>query len=320
MRRKHLLLYALLSTLALAGVGGCRKNVDEFRPYPVTLEDIELLFQQVPDPATQTVFTMNGAVPDTTLHTPGGVQVTLTDTEQLFMDADGKLVPCSTCKDLQIEITEAFRKGDMLAQNIATADSDGNLFESSGAVRLVVKCDGKPLQLLANRNIKIQIPATDPKLNWNLFTFGTKDSTMWENTQEQAYAADWPGPNNEIVKGYELIAKTLGWVSAGNVPQAGGVSFCLDLPPNLNPQNTVAFLVFKNTKILVPLEVPDNIDNFCFSNVLSGYPVRIVTVSKFDGQYWVGQKEDETGLNATTKSVEPKLMTEQQVLDFLRGL
>jgi len=320
MQFKYSLLYALLSTLTLAGVGGCRKDVERFKPYPVTLEDIMLLLQQVPEPATRTVFTLKGTLPDTTLRTASGVRVSLTDTEQLFSDENNAPVPCSTCQNFEIEITEAFRKGDMLALGIPTADTDGNLFESSGAVRVVVTCDGKKLHLLTGRNLKIQIPATDPKTSWKLFTHTPSDSTRWENTQKAAFAADWLSPTGEQVKGYELITTALDWVSAGNVPVLNGVNFCLDLPPQMNPQNTLAFLVFKDSKTIAPLEVPYNAEDFCFQNMLPGYPVRIVTVSKFGGQYLLGQKDDETGLTPATKSLEPKVMSEQALIDFLRGL
>lgn len=319
MRPKLFLLYTLLSTLTLTVVGGCRKDVEEFRPYPVTLGDIALLLGKVPDPATRTVFTMNGAFPDTTLRTASGVRVLLADTEELLMDDKGKVVPCSSCQALQIEVTEALRKGDLLARGLATYDAAGQLFESSGAVRVTFTCDGKKLQVLTGRNFKIQIPAAAPT-DWTLFTHPSKDSTDWNKTLDLAYAAYWPGPNAVKVTGYELIMTSTDWATAGQLMNSGTGSFCADLPPNLNPQNTVVFMVFKKSKTVVQLNEVLAGEDFCVQNLPPSEQVRIVTVSKFGDQFWVSQLEDEIGLSASVKPLNPQTMTEQQVLDLLRGL
>ncbi len=318
MRPKLFLLYTLLSTLTLTVVGGCRKDVEEFRPYPITLGDIALLMGQVPDPATRTVFTMNGAFPDTTLRTASGVRVSLADTEELLMDDKGKVVPCSSCQALQIEVTEALRKGDLLARGLATYDAAGQLFESSGAVRVTFTCDGKKLQVLTGRNFKIQIPAAAPT-DWKLFTHPSKDSTDWKDAG-LAYTAYWPGPNATEVKGYELILTSTDWATAGRLMNSGTGSFCADLPPNLNPQNTVVFMVFKKSRAVVQLNDVVGAENFCAKNLPPSEQVRIVTVSKFGDQYWVSQLEDEIGLSVSVKPMNPQIMTEQQVLDLLRGL
>lgn len=320
MRLRHLLLYTLLSTFTLAVAGGCRKDVEEFRPYPITLGDIALLLGQVPDTATRTVFSMSGAFPDTTLRTASGVRVSLVDTEALLEDEAGTPVPCSTCQELQIEITESLRKGDLLARGLTTYDAGGQLFESSGAVRVTFTCDGKKLNIQSSRNIKIQVPAADPKTDWLMFTRPSKDSTQWQKTQQQAYAADWPGPNATTVKGYELIANTTGWVSAGRPMTVGTAVLCADLPPNLNPQNTVVFMIFKKSRSVIQLDKVLSGQNFCAPNLPPSEQVRIVTVSKFGDDFWVGQLEDEIGLSTSVKPVNPVVMSEADVLKLLRGL
>jgi len=320
MRLRHLLLYTLLSTFTLAVAGGCRKDVEEFRPYPVTLGDIALLMKQVPDPATRTVFTMNGAFPDTTLRTAGGVRVSLADTEALFEDELGNPVPCSTCQSLEIEITEALRKGDLLARGLATYNAEGQMFESSGAVRVTFTCDGKKLKVQDNRNFKIQIPAAAPKTDWLLFTHTAQDSTTWQNTQDKAYEAYWQGPNSTTVTGYELVVNSSDWASAGRLMTVGTGSLCADLPPNLNPQNTVVFMVFKKNRSVIQLDKVISGQNFCASNLPPSEPVRIITVSKFGDDFLVSQLEDETGLSTSVKPMTPVVMSEAEVLNLLRGL
>jgi hypothetical protein len=320
MRLRHLLLYTLLSTFTLAVAGGCRKDVEEFRPYPVTLEDIALLLGQVPDPATQTVFTMNGAFPDTTLRTASGVRVSLADTEALFEDEMGNPVPCSACQNLRIEITEALRKGDLLARGLATYNAEGQMFESSGAVRVTFICDGKKLKVQAGRNFKIQVPAASPKTDWLMFYRPAQDSATWQDTLQKAYEAYWQGPNATTVTGYELIVNSSDWASAGRLMTLGTGSLCADLPPNLNPQNTVVFMVFKKSRSVIQLDKVLSGQNFCATNLPPSEQVRIVTVSKFGDDFWVSQLEDETGLSASVKPMTPTVMSEADVLSLLRGL
>ena len=218
-RPRHIIIYALLNTFALAGLWSCRKDVEVFKPYPPTLEAIRILMENVPSATTQTPFVLSGTVPDTALSTPGGVRVFLTDNEHLFADMDGNPVPCSTCQTLRVEVTEILDKGDIIARGIPTTTTSNELLESGGMVRIVVTCDGKSLQLLPDRKLKIQIPADNPVADMLVFEGVVKNDTFigWQDTglpvfQAQAWNAIFAPkgtPAPVIAKLNEAVGKAL---------------------------------------------------------------------------------------------------------------
>ncbi len=321
-RPKYFFIYTLLSTLTLAGVGGCRKDVETFRPYPPTLESIQQMLQQVPDPSTKTTFSLNAVAEDKVLVTPNGVRVFLTDPDNLFSDDNGNPVPCSTCQTLIVEVTEALDKSDIIAYNVPTTTTDGELLESGGMARIVVSCDGKALQLLPNRQLKVQIPAENPADNMLVFNGLISNDTFlgWENLILPVFQAEWQNTNMDVVHGYELLTSFLGWINADRFVNEPTTSFCVDLPANFNPENTTAYLVIKNIRSVAFLEYDLKEQTFCTHNAPIGFPVKIVTVSQTaDGQYWLGNQETEIGTNATV-TVDPKQVSEQQMVNFLKSL
>ncbi|HNG89818.1 MAG TPA: hypothetical protein PK858_06425, partial [Saprospiraceae bacterium] len=172
-----------------------------------------------------------------------------------------------------------------------------------------------------SRHIKVQIPAADPQADWALFTHPDRDSTAWKNTGDAAYMADWLTPGGALVQGYELLVKETGWAGAGkDMANGNGGSLCADLPPNLNPQNTVVFLVFKKSRTVIQLDSGASAEDFCSLQLPPGEPVRLVTVSKFGDSFWAATLEDETGFSASVKSLIPVVKSEQEVIDLLRGL
>lgn len=312
----------LLATL-LAGAWQCRPDVDELRPYPGSLTELQLLLKEVPNQSTQTAFTLNNLNRDTILTTSSGVRVLLNDTEELFANENGQLVPCSSCASLTVSTTEALRKGDFVAQGIPTFDTNGNLVESGGAIRLTAVCDGKKLHLLPNRTLKVQIPS--PTLLDNMFvfngTFPNNTFAGWQNTTEQAYWANWPGPvqPGPTVDGYEIYTNSLDWIGSQRVVDSAPNSLCVDLPNGFDDQNTQCYLVFKNMRSIVPLLPTPGSNQFCFKNAPPGLLVRILTVSKTGDSYWLGSFETEVGTDAVIPLV-PEPSSEQEILAILKGL
>lgn len=319
--QRHIVLFVLLSTFALAGVWSCRKDVNEFRPYPPTFTDLNPLLVQVPEPATTTVFILSGLVSDTVLTTPDGIQVFLTDTEHLFADADGTLVPSSSCQKLTLEVVEVLKKGDMVARGIPGVSTDDQLIESGGMVRINVFCDGTALQLFPGRNLKIHLPNADQFSDLSIFNGIVQNDTLrsWENTAQAVYLADWISPSTgETILGYEIIASRIGWVNCGRFLNEPTSTLCVQLPDGFSELNTQAFIVFKNILVVAPL-TPNGNGQYCFANAPKGYPVKLVTVSELGDLYWLGNAETEIGTNATL-SLAPQQTGELQVLNFLKGL
>lgn len=321
-RPGHIFIYTLLSTVTLAGVGGCRKDVETFRRYSPTLEAIRQVLQQVPDPSSKTTFSLSFVKEDKVLVTQNGVRIFLTDTDNLFADANGTPVPCSTCQNLKLEVSEALDKGDIIALGTPTISTSGELMESGGIVRIVASCDGKPLQLLSNRKLKIQIPANNPTDKMKVFNgLVTNENFLgWENTGQPVYQAEWLSDNMDLVQGYEILTPLLDWVNAGIVLNEPSTTFCVALPDNFNPENTTVYLVVKNTRSVVFFEYNTSERAFCYYNAPIGYSVKIVTVSQTpDGRFWLGNKDTEIGTDATV-SIAPEQLSEPQLLDFLKSL
>lgn len=321
-RPKYFFIYALLSTVTLAGVGGCRKDVETFRPYSPTLDAIQLLLKQVANSSTKTTFTLSAVTEDKVLVTPNGVRVFLTDPDNLFEDADANPVPCSTCQTLKVEVTEALDKSDIIAYGVPTTTLAGDLLESGGMVNIIVTCDGKVLRLQSDRQLKIQIPADNPVNDMFVFNGILENDSLlgWQDADQPVFQAEWQNANMVLVEGYEILSQQLGWINADRFLNEPTTSFCVDLPDNFNPENTKAYLVIKNIRSVAVLDYNLNEKTFCFPNAPKGYPVKVVTVSQTNnGDYWLGNFETEVGSDATV-AVAPKQVTEQQMLDFLKSL
>lgn len=319
---RSLLICILLSTLA--GVWGCRKDVDQFRVYDTSLADLQQLLSKVPASSTHTVFTFTGVIPDTFLTTASGLRVQLTDTENLFANAQGSTTPCSTCQTFTIEITEVLDKGDMLARGLSTLQfSSEKLVESVGMAQVRAFCNGQEMQLLSGRTIKVQIPGpTNLRPGLSVFhgNTGTDDQFLgWENSGQEVYWADWFDQNNNPVAGYEVVTEQLGWVSAGQELSEQTSSFCVSLPAGYTPENTQAFLVFDNLDAIVELKNDGDQTTFCYDDAPKGRPVRMIVISKHAGEFWLGDASTEIGTNATLL-MYPQNATQDEILNLLSHL
>lgn len=302
---------------------GCRKDVEDFRPYAPSAQELSALLEgQVPNASTNTAFVFNQLSEDKVLETPNGTKVFLIDNDHLFADqATGATVLCSTCPDLKIEVTEVLDKSDVIARGLNTVADGGILFESGGMVRVQASCNGQPLALLPDRTLKIQLPNNDPQndffvFNWNNPAVST--DMHWSMTNQEVFKAEWPAPNG-VQLGYELLVKDLGWSACGRILTDTTSSFCVELPPGFGDQNTLAYLVFENQETVAPLQFDLGQNKFCFPKVPTGFQVQLLAVSKLGGQYWLGKAQTETGTN-TTFQLGTQEMTEQAVLNFVKSL
>ena len=91
----------LVLLLLLAG-WSCRKDVDTFRPYDISVADIALALQQAPAAQTTSVLVLNNQQADTIWTTSGGVRIFISHPDELFSNAAGVVVPCSTCTDFRL--------------------------------------------------------------------------------------------------------------------------------------------------------------------------------------------------------------------------
>ena len=302
---------------------GCRKDSEQFQPYAPSADELtNILAEKVPHASSVSTFAFSNLSTDEVLITPSGIRIFLVDTDHLFANAGSGLpVLCSTCPDLKIEVTEVLDKSDILARGLNTSTIGGELFESSGMVRVSVTCNGQPLTLLQDRTLKIQIPNQDPQTGYFVFNQIASSNTeyRWKNSSQEVFKAEWPIANGLIQKGYELLIGDLGWVASGRLLTDPTSNFCVKLPAGFADQNTLAYIVFKNQAVVAPLEFDLGQNLFCYPNAPAGYQIHLIAVSKLGGQYWLGKTQTEIGTNATVP-VTSEQMTEEAVLNFVKGL
>ncbi len=316
---KHILLVGFL----LIGVASCRKDIDEFRPYVYGPSQASLtqLLGQVPLAGSATTFTLQNLNHDTTLTTPSGLRLSLTDPEMLFANANNQPVATSTCPNLQVEVIEALDRRGLVGRRLHTATyPDGQLLETGGAVHIRVTCEGTPLQLLTDRTLKVQIPAATPVNTMQAFDGILSNNVNflgWQATGEPVYLAEWIS-HSELVKGYEVYPALLGWVGVGRALPEATSNFCIELPTAMTDQTAQVAVVFKGPVVVAAPQYDPVAKTFCFA-APEGYPVRVVAFSKLGTQYWLGHRETEIGTN-TMLQVEPQKTDEAALLEFLQNL
>jgi hypothetical protein len=303
---------------------GCRKDVEEIRPYPVTLDDLAVLLQQVPSPAAATSFTFHRLSQDTTLTTPSGMRIRLTDVDQLFGRSNG-LAPfaCSTCDNLSILTTAVSTKGDILSSGLPTYSGDGALLESVGMFQLRVFCGTEELQLLPGRSVSVQLPSQSAKSDLMVYAVsgGANEFEGWQDSGQSVDTIQWPVQGGAVVQhGYEFPIAQLGWSNCAKpLSSAGTTSFSVTMKSGYTGLNTQVFLVFDHLLSVVPLVFDDSTRSFIFPKVPAGHPVRVVSVAKLDTAYWLGSTATETGTH-TVIPLFPMQQTAYEVLDYLQGL
>lgn len=313
----------LLAILCMLAAWSCRKDVEIFRPYDISVAEISLALQQVPATQTQSVLHLSNRQADTLFVTPGGVRIFLRHLDQLFADASGAVVPCNTCSDFRLEVIEIQSKGDLVARNTGTITSENRVLESGAILHLKATCNGQELKLAQNGELKIQIPASAPFFANQLFanSSGTSDVfTGWAGANTPLTTAEWQVPGGTSFQvGYQMVVPSLNWICAGRMLEEPNSSYCVELPLGFSDQNTQAFIVMKNKNSVVPLRYQADAFRFCAPFIPQGFPVQLVTVSKLGNQYWLGSKDVETG-GTNSASLQPQKMSEQQVIEFIKNL
>ncbi len=300
---------------------GCRKDVEVFQPYaPSATELSALLSDRVPHSAAVSTFTLSNLASDKVLETSAGVQVFLVDTDQLFAKAgSGIPVPCSTCPDLKIEVTEVFKKGEILARGLHTISDSGWAFESAGMVQIKAQCNGQALELLPGRTLKVHLPSVNTSDDFWVFGQGSDTNKAWKTGFQPVYEAEWPAANGATQRGYELLLSELGWSAAGRFLEGPASSFCIQMPIGFGEQNTLSCVVFEDRQVVIPLQFDLGKNLFCFPLMPVGYLIQPIAVSKLGDQFYLGKAQTEVGTNAIFP-LNTQIMTEEAVVNFVKGL
>lgn len=322
-------IYALRYTylacfVACAAVwSACRKDDTGFLPYDQTLDILDMALNGVPSSASTAVIGLTGLSRDTVLNTPSGTRIRLTDTDALFADSSGRVVPCSTCGDLQMVVTEVRRKGDILARQLHTACENGSVLDVTAMVDVRVRCEGRTLNLLKDRNIAVFVVAPQP-LDDREMTYEGQYSTAngllyWRAPKAPAYFAEWVTAGGDVQKGYELVQWELGWMACGRALESPpNLEFCVSLSAPYNVLNTRSYLVFDQANALLRLASRPGTYQYCAA-VPKGHPVSVLSLSSINSDFLLGNLKTETGTNSEA-ILAPVPVETPELLAFLRNL
>jgi hypothetical protein len=329
----------LLSIGAIFFLESCRKDIDDFTPYPLIKTTIEPI-----------VISGNGVskinpILDSIKLKPvkgkiscsGGGRIDVN--KDVFVrfkpnacvDSSGKV--CTGFID--VEIIYIIKRGDMIRMNMPTIAPNGQLIGSAGEVLVKTYQNGKPV--FDNQNIfgPIEINIKNPNPNPNMKVFdaqnvGTPDFAWLVNNKVDMQFAivDSLQGTTQTQLGYSFLCKSFKWINCDYFYKVTDpkTTVCAQMVDSVyTNKNTQVFAVFPNEKIVCPFWSGYSKGKFCSydNSIPIGEKIIIVTMAiKKSGTtvtYAVG-----TAAATVTKDlvipITTKDMNEAEFLAFLATL
>lgn len=226
------------------------------------------------------------------LTTSNGVQLTFPPL--CCVGSNGQLI---TGK-VYVEILLIKKKGDMVLMNKPTI-SNGNVLVSGGEIFIMLKKDGKELQLAPN--VKIYIRYADAPTNQQMKLFiGDESNPAQFNWIPNTTLSDTIGIGPQT---YEIATSHLRWINCDYFFDTAGITrstVSAHLPAHYTNANTTTFLVFKDFRSVLGMyaDVPEK--RFISGKVPNGKAAVVVAISKQGNDYFLGKETITTGINVTT--------------------
>lgn len=297
-----LIFRALIVALGLSGFLGCRKDVQIFTPYGNSIQELRTLLTDLATNDAHTITaTINGSDPFFSITTPRGVQVLLTDCENLFANpTDGSSVPCSSCQRATIEVQDLLELREIAALGLATQADFGQPLSSEGMVRVQFFCDGRELKLRDGKTMEVRLPTSSASFqpDTRLWLGGWKtDATgafLWSKVADLPLPFIQPTPDGGIF--YQMLSGKAGWLSSQRELGLPTSKVCLKTGYQFTAENTLVFAIFKNIRSVMALPA-EKAGLFCNDALPVGQPVSFLMVSKIGDQLFLGELENETADN-----------------------
>ncbi len=236
----------------------------------------------------------------------------------------------------RVEILPLKRKGDFIRTFRPTTTANGSLLETGGGFFIRVTKDDKELSLQSNVTFKIKFNDVDtPKTNMQVFYGkeglpvpfkGIDTAFSWIRDFDTTYVSTWSKPsNNPLVPsymGYELNSKNLRWVVAeryidSTLPKTKVTAI---LSPNYTNKNTAVFAVFNNQKTVVNLKADYASRSFFAKNIPLRSSVKLISLSKIGGDYYLGVKEVSSIAFVTSYTIVPNKIGLKDLITYLNNL
>ena len=237
----------------------------------------------------------------------------------------------------RVEIIPLKRKGDFIRTFRPTVTNNGSLLETGGGFFIKVSKDDKDLSIASNVTFKIKFNDVDtpPRANMQVFYGkeglpvpfkGIDTAFYWIRDFDTTYLNTWSKPsNNPLIPsymGYELNSKNLRWVVAeryldSTLPKTKVTAI---LSPNFTNKNTAVFAVFNNQKTVVNLKADYNSRSFFANNIPLKSSVKLISLSKIGGDYYLGTKDVISIAVVTSYTIVPGKISLKDLITYLNNL
>jgi len=191
--------------------------------------------------------------------------------------------------DITAESLLLQNKGDLVRLNMSTI-ANGKVIGSAGMFFIKLKKDGAGVKLSPQAKINIQYRDTQNIPSIKLF-YGTAGSLGILNWYVNNDSVNNITASNN---GYEINTNRLGWINAGYPIEANpleNINISINLAKHFTNANTVAWLVFKNSRSVVNLNGDPVGKKFSCTNLPHNQEATILVLSRQVDDYYLGSKE-----------------------------
>lgn len=236
----------------------------------------------------------------------------------------------------RIEMIPLRRKGDFIKMFRPTTTANGSILETGGGFYIRVFKDDKELTLTSNSTFRLKFHDIDTaKPNMQVFygreglpipLKGIDTAFSWIRDYDTSYIPTWSKPsNNPLVPsyyGYELNSKNFHWVTADRYIDSTQpkTKVTAILSPNYTNKNTAVFAVFNNQKTVVNMKGDYPSRSFFANNIPLKSSIKLVSVSKFGGDFYLGVKEISSVATVTSYTIVPVKKSFGEILAYINSL
>lgn len=250
-----------------------------------------------------------------------------------FKDASGNTI---TTGNVQVEITEMYKAGDMIS-NQASTTADGDLLESGGQVYIKATAAGQPVY---PNKYRIGFPKSTPDTAKKMaiykgITSNPNGITTWKiddttKVGKKTNGTEWTGsgPNGKNRFLFDSCTD-FGWINCDRVSDVGGPKTCVDViisDTSCNKKNTEVFIVFPSiNSVAYPEAYLPTKNTFRAGNsghyaIPTGVLINIVVITKKGSQYYYFEQKGTNVVDSLKVTADMRILSTDSVKIKLSSL
>lgn len=225
--------------------------------------------------------------------------------------------------NVKIELLQFIKKGDFIRYGKPTLNGN-KLLDKQTIFRLKVTQYFEPMILNDKSAISIRCRTSLMNGHVSVFSgdtsFTDATSFTWEETPDAARPYD-AVENNQLVFGYDIPCRKLGWISFGKqIDNMSGNKLTVIQPVMCTNTNTAVYAVFKNQRTVLRLTPDLNNRTFVANAIPAGAELLLVSISQIGTKLYLGSSYFVMPASTAVTKVKPEVATKAQISDFLDGL